>query len=281
MYEVIFLWALALVYIIFAVIQDIKTREIANWLNFSLIIFALGFRFFYSLFNQTNFSFFYNGIIGLGIFFAIGNALYYGKVFAGGDAKLMIALGTILPISVPIISNLRIFFDFMLIFLFMGFFYVLVSSAVLCIKHFKEFKKEFLNQLRKSKILMIILMFLSLILLCIGFLEKLFFILGVLIFFSSYLYIYSKAVDESCMTKRIKTEDLREGDWLYSDLRMGDKKLKAKWEGVSKKDLNNIMKRYKEVRIRRGIAFSPVFLISFVIYVFFNILNIRLWDPFW
>ena len=31
---------------IFAVVQDLKKREIANWVNFSLIIFALGFRFF-------------------------------------------------------------------------------------------------------------------------------------------------------------------------------------------------------------------------------------------
>ncbi len=112
MYEVIFLWALALIYIIFAVIQDIKTKEIANWINFSLIAFSLGFRFFYSLFNGIDFSFFYNGLIGLGIFFVIGNILYYSKVFAGGDAKLMISLGAILPISSVITSILQGFFNF-------------------------------------------------------------------------------------------------------------------------------------------------------------------------
>ena len=51
MYEVIFLWALSLVFIILAVIQDLKTREIDNWISFSLVIFALGFRFLYSLFQ--------------------------------------------------------------------------------------------------------------------------------------------------------------------------------------------------------------------------------------
>jgi Flp pilus assembly protein protease CpaA len=61
MYEVIFLWILALVYIVFAVVQDAKTKEIANWITFSLIIFALGFRFFYSLFQGDGFVFFYNG----------------------------------------------------------------------------------------------------------------------------------------------------------------------------------------------------------------------------
>jgi Flp pilus assembly protein protease CpaA len=281
MYEVIFLWVLALVYIIFAVIQDIKTREIANWISFSLVVFALGFRFFYFLFNEADFSFFYNGVIGLGIFFAVGNVLYYGKVFAGGDAKLMIALGTILPFSSQILSNFKIFFNFIVIFLFIGFFYVLISSTILCLKNFKVFRKEFSEQLRKNKRPILVMILFSVMLLCLGFLEKLFFILGVLVFFSSYLYLYSKAVDEACMIKKIKSKDLKEGDWLYSDLRIGDKKLKAKWEGVSKKDIREIMKKYKEVKIRQGIAFSPVFLISFIIFVVFSLLNIKLWNPLW
>lgn len=280
MYEVIFLWSLALIYIIFAVLQDIKTREIANWLSFSLIVFALGFRFFYSLFQLGNFSFFYNGLIGLGIFFIIGNILYYGRVFAGGDAKLMIALGTILPISPEMFSNLNIFFNFLLVFLSVGFAYVLILSAMLCIKHFKSFRKEFSNQLKKNKKLMLALIFFSIILLALGFLEKMFFILGVLIFFSSYLYLYSKAVDEVCMIKKIKTKDLREGDWLYSDLKIGNKKLRAKWDGINKKDIKQIIKRYKEVKIRQGIAFSPVFLISFIIFIIINLLGVILWNPF-
>jgi len=49
------------------------------------------------LFSEAGFGFFYQGLIGLGIFFVLGNALYYGRMFAGGDAKLMIALGAVLP----------------------------------------------------------------------------------------------------------------------------------------------------------------------------------------
>jgi len=280
MYEVIFLWILALAYITFAVVQDIRTREIANWISFSLIVFALGFRFFYSLFQGDNFSFFYNGAIGLGIFLVLGNILYYGKVFAGGDAKLMIALGTILPSSPQILSNFKIFLNFIAIFLFIGFFYILLSSGVLCLKHFKAFRKEFSEQLRKNKTAMLLMVLFSILLLCLGFLENLFLILGALIFFSSYLYLYSKAVDEACMIKKIKSKYLREGDWLYSDLRLKDRKLKAKWEGVSSKDIEEIKKKYKEVKIRQGIAFSPVFLISFIMFVILTLLNVKLWNPF-
>jgi Flp pilus assembly protein protease CpaA len=281
MYEVFFLWALALIYIIFAVIQDNKTKEIANWLTFSLIIFAVGFRLFYSVFEGDGFVFFFNGLIGLAIFFAIGNLLYYGKVFAGGDAKLMIALGPILPYSQKIFPNLQMFFDFILIFLLVGFLYIFVSSAIFCIKNFKPFKKEFLKELKKNKKTMLVILFLSIIFLILGFIENLFFILGILIFSISYLYLYSKAVDESCMVKGVKTTKLREGDWLYSNVKIGNKVIKAKWEGLSKKEIREIAKKYKEVRIRQGIPFSPVFLISFIIFIIFNLFNIRLWNPLW
>jgi len=281
MYEVIFLWILALVYIVFAVIQDIKTREIANWLSFSLIIFALGFRFFYSLFGGDNFLFFYNGLIGLGVFFALGNLLYYGKVFAGGDAKLMIALGTILPYFSILSKNFQVFFDFLLVFLSVGFIYILTSSVILCARNFKSFKREFLKQLNKNKKLMIGILFFSIILSVFGFIEKMFFALGILMFFTSYLYLYSKAIDESCMIKKIETKDLREGDWLYSSIKIGRKVIKAKWEGLNMKEIKEIRKKYREVKIRQGVAFSPVFLISLVIFILFNVLGLRLWDSFW
>ena len=50
----LFLILLGLVWIIFAVVQDLRKREIANWLNFSLVIFALVFRFrgFWDLYSS-------------------------------------------------------------------------------------------------------------------------------------------------------------------------------------------------------------------------------------
>jgi Flp pilus assembly protein protease CpaA len=271
---------MALVFIIFAVVQDLKTREICNWISFALIIFALGFRFFYSLF-QENFTFFFSGLIGLGIFFILGNVLYYSKVFAGGDAKLMIALGTILPYFPDMMSNIQIFINFILIFLSVGFVYILVISTFLCIKHLNSFKKDFVKQFNQKKILMFILLFLSIAFLALGFIQIFFAFFGVLIFLASYIYLYSKAVDEACMVKRINTDKLREGDWLYADVRVGKNLIKANWDGVSKKDIWEIAKRYKEIRIREGVPFSPVFLIGFVIFAILSLFSIKLWNPFW
>ena len=267
-FEIIFLIVLALIWLVFATIQDLRTREIANWLNFSLIIFALGFRFFYSLFSE-NFGFFFQGVIGLGIFFILGNLLYYGKFFAGGDAKLLVALGAILPFSEIFSLNLKIFVGFLLIFLFTGAIYSLVASVYFSLRNFKKFRKEFSIQLKKNKKLIYSVFILGIIVMVFGFFENMLFVLGILIFVLPYIYVYVKSVDESCMVKKIKTHKLAEGDWLYKDMKIGKKIIKAKWEGLKKKEIRELRKRYKTILIRSGIPFSLVFLISFLILIYF------------
>ena len=279
MFEIIFLFVLALIWIIFATVQDMRQREVANWLNFSLIIFAIGFRFFYSLFFKSDFAFFYQGLIGLGIFFLIGNLLYYGKMFAGGDAKLMIALGAILPFSEDLIINVKTFTVFFILFLLVGALYSISASIFLSIKSFKKFKKEFLVQLKKNKRLISLLIFLALILMIFGFSEKIFFSLGILVFILPYFYIYVKSVDEACMVVKVKSDKLTEGDWLYRDVKIGKKVIKANWRGLNKKEITFIQKNKKYVTIRNGIQFTPVFLISFLLLYFF--LRNDLWNSFW
>ena len=277
-FEIIFLIVLALVWVAFATFQDLRTREIANWLNFSLIIFALGFRFFYSLFSES-FGFFYQGLIGLGIFFILGNLLYYGRFFAGGDAKLMIALGAVLPFSGSFSVNLKIFASFFFIFLFVGAIYSIATSIYFSLGNFKKFKKEFGFQLRKNKKLIYPFLFLGLILMIFGFSESMFFVLGILVFVLPYLYIYAKAVDESCMVKKIKTSQLTEGDWLYKDIKVGKKTIKATWDGLKKREIKQLRKKYKIILIRYGIPFSSVFLISFLILIYFW--KTGLWNSLW
>jgi Flp pilus assembly protein protease CpaA len=266
MYEIIFLLVLGGIWIIFANIQDLRSREIANWLNFSLIIFILGFRFFYCLFSQGNFGFFYQGLIGLGIFFILGNLLYYGRMFAGGDAKLMIALGVVLPFSESFLVNIKIFVWFFSIFLISGAIYGLVISVILGLKNSKKVGREFYKQLKKNKKLPYI-MFLGLFLMIFGFIEKSLFVFGILVFILPYFYAYAKAIEEVCMIKKIKTNQLREGDWLYRDLKVGKKFIRANWDGLSKEQIKDIKKRYKEIKIKQGIPFTPVFLISFLVLI--------------
>lgn len=280
-FEVMFLGILGLIWIIFATIQDLKKREVANWLNFSLIIFALGIRFFYSLFSE-NFNFFYQGMIGLFIFFILGNLFYYGRIFAGGDAKLMIALGAILPINYIFLENVKIFVLFIFLFFFIGAFYGLFISLFLMIKNFKLFRKEFKKQFNKHKKLLLISSAVGIIFLGFSFFYELFFIFGLLVFFLPYFYLIAKSIDEACMIKYIDTKKLTEGDWLYKDISVGKNLIKSDWEGLTKKEIKQIQKKYRKVKIRQGIAFVPVFLVSYIILlglIYFRIIE-KLWG-FW
>jgi Flp pilus assembly protein protease CpaA len=268
MYEVIFLLGLALVWIVFATMQDLRQREVADWLNFSLILFALGFRLFYGLFSEAGFELFYQGLIGLGIFFVVGNLFYYGRIFAGGDAKLMIALGTILPLSENFIINIKLYLLYLALFLFVGAFYGLGVTLFLAIKNSKSFKKEFAKRFKLNKKLVYLVMLLGLVVMVLGFIQGLLLVLGVLIFILPYLYLFAKSVDECCMVKRLKPSELTEGDWLYKAVKVGNKKIEVDWDGLDKEDIKLIKRYHKSVEIRQGVAYVPVFLISFLIFIY-------------
>lgn len=279
MLEIIFLFSLTLIWVAFAVIQDLKTREIANWLNFSLIIFALGFRFFYSLFSAGNFHFFYQGLIGLGIFFVLGNILYYGKMFAGGDAKLLIALGAVLPLSESFYDNLENFFLFFVIFLLIGAFYSIIISLKLCIKNYEKFRKEFTRQFKANKKILSLSLLFSIIAVILSYLSFYLVFVAILIFISPYLYFYAKAVDETAMVKKLETSKLKEGDWLYKDAKVRGRTIMARWDGLKKEEISLLRKRYKKILIREGIPFTPVFLVTLLI--LFYMWSRGLWYSFW
>ena len=265
MIEVAFLFILGLIWLAAASYQDLKVTEVPNWLSFSLIIFALGFRFFYSLFSEsaTGFNFFYQGLIGLGIFFVLGNLFYYSRVFAGGDAKLMIAMGTVLPFSESFSINLRVFVLFLGCFLFFGVVYGFIWSIFYMVKNFSGFKKCFSKQFNKNKKIVFSFMILGIFLILLGFVSESFFIFGIFVFSFPYFFIYAKSIEDAAMIVRVSTRNLVEGDWLYKDVKIGREIIKSNWEGVSKRDIKKLQK-LRKVWIRRGIPFVPVFLFAFL-----------------
>ncbi|MBU2612631.1 MAG: prepilin peptidase [Nanoarchaeota archaeon] len=327
MIEVDFLLGLALIWIVFATFSDIKSREIPNWLNFSLIVFALGFRFFYSLFLGSgdgffwaivlfalglflvlnfhgsyfktrgeellrfffyslificviyfilvnpgnflkgNFDFFYQGLIGLGVFFILGNLFYYGRVFAGGDVKLMISLGAVLPVFLIFEQNVEVFILFFFLFFGVGGFYGIIGSTFISIKNFKQFKKGFGKTFSKNKRIFIIYSSFGILFLALGFFMSYLVYFGIVLFLIPYLYIFLKSVDEYCMIKEVPVSKLTPGDWLYKDVKIKNKTIRANWDGLSEEEINLIKHHKKKVLVRTGIVFAPVFLISFVLFL--------------
>jgi hypothetical protein len=83
------------------------------------------------------------------------------------------------------------------------------------------------------------------------------------------IYFYSKAIENSCMIKLVSPNKLTEGDWLEKDVKIGNKYIKKSVHGLSKRDIEFLKKKKKKVWIKEGIPFSPAFLISFLLMVFF------------
>jgi Flp pilus assembly protein protease CpaA len=267
--ENIFLIILGLIWIIGAVMQDLKRREVDNLWNFSLIFFALSYRATVSIFNW-DYWFFLNGIMGLVIFIILGNLFYYSRLFAGGDAKLLMALGVILPFSYDWIINLKLFLLFILLFLVCGSFYAIFYSFFLVFKNWKNFNKEFKKQFKNYKYLFFISMISFIILIFFGFFfEKMIFLFAFVILFFPVLFVFAKSVEESCMIRLIQVSKLTIGDWLYKDIKVGNKKIESNWEGVSEEELKLIQKKYKKkILIKQGIPFTPSFLLGLLVLIY-------------
>ncbi len=239
---------------------------VSNWISFSLIIFALGFRLFYSVFELSDFMFFYQGLLGLGIFFILGNLMYYGRFFAGGDAKLLIALGAILPMSLTFSSNIQYFIFFFFIFLFVGAIYGIIWSVFLFSSKYPSSAKEFKKKIKENKKLLFFSLIVALMVFSLSFYDVIFSYFGILIFLLPFLLIYAKTIDETCLVKKVYVSNLDEGDWLYQRLKIGKKYIEPKWHGLTREQIKEIRKEYSSVKIKQGIPFVPSFFISFLVF---------------
>ena len=273
---VIILFILALIWVVFAIVQDFKSREIANWLNFSLIIFALAIRLFYSIFSG-DYNYILFGIAGLGIFFILANAFYYMRMFAGGDAKLLIALGAVIPIETGWYFNLLVGFVFSIALFLTGALYSLIYSGIVAYQNKTKFLSDFKKQFKDNKNYFFVSLGFAILFLVIGFISGLFALafVSLMVFILPYLYIYTKAVESSCMTKEVDVKNLTVGDWLVKSLKVKNKTISPNWEGLSEDDLMFIQKNYrKKVLVKYGVPFSPAFLFAIlaviIIKYFFN-----------
>jgi len=261
----LFLFGFGIFWIIGAILQDLHRREVDNVWNFSLIGIALAYRLAMSIF-MGDYLFFLMGLFGLGAGLILGNLFYYLRLFAGGDAKLLIALSVVLPLSSHLRINLEIFGWFILLFLIGGSLYVLVWSLFLVAFNFKRFCREVKTQTRAHVSLFIS----SLIVVVVWVVFSFFFfksllLIGFIFLLFPILFVFAKGVEESCMVKAVAPQNLTEGEWLYEDIFVGGKKIAARWEGVSKRELALIKEKYRrKILIKQGIPFTPGFLIGFL-----------------
>lgn len=257
----IFLFIIGFIWIVFASIQDIKSTEVSNWLNYSLLVIALAYRAFYSIFYH-NAMFFVYGLIGAGIFLLLGLLFYYGRIFGGGDAKLLIALGAIIPIE-GVYGILAEPFGIILTLLVIGAIYSLVASVFIVFRDVRSFGERFKIYFIKAMPLFGIVIVLSVLFYFLsGEIALWGGITGFLVFVWL-IYPYLRSVDENMIVLR-KPGQLMEGDWIEKDIRLKNGIIRKTVHGLSLRDIVRLRKAKKSIYIKSGIPFVPVFLLLLI-----------------
>lgn len=269
---------IALIWLTFASISDLKSKEIPDWLNFSLIIIALAIKSIEAILARNVFILLY-AIAALVIFFLLANLMYYTKQWGGGDAKLIIGLGIIFtqyPTEFLNYFNPKLTIPFAITFvvniLFIGAVYGIIWSVSLAIKNYKKikFNKDIFKRPMRIILPLVLLFFLSSFLL-----PQIKYLFGVATIFFLVVYlilIFTNAVEQSIMIKPMALSKLREGDWLYKPVYYKKRLiLDNKKPSLTKKDIS-ALKRFniKSVIVKDGIPFVPAFLISVLISLIFG-----------
>ena len=254
-----FLFWLFFVGILVASMQDLKRREVDNWLNLFLLVSSLIFVFYGAILSGNSNVVFHVGFL-LAVMFLIMNLFYYGRVFAGGDAKLLFAMTAFFLASTFLGSmiNIGVFLLFLMI---SGSVYGLVYSGVLWFQNREKVNLE-MKKLVQDKLWIVGV---GIVLMLFGFVDFLFFLVGLLVFIFPLLYVFAKGLENVSMVREVLGKELREGDGLVEDIKVGKRVVKADWDGLSLEDVR-LLGKNKKVLIKEGLPFVPAFLIAFMGY---------------
>lgn len=274
-----FLLGIGFLAVLFGTFSDLKKREVANWLNYSLLGFALIFRFGVAL-NSGNWEYLFYGLMGFGIMFIMGNVFYYTQAFAGGDAKLLMALGAVFPyysyMEVGVYCG-----AFIGMLLVLGLFYSLIYSLILALMNFRGFWNSFKIEFGINKWMALIGILFGLVSIFFGGIGI---YLGGMLIILPIMFIYLKAVEKSCLVVEMKPSELTDGEWLNEDVKIGGKWIRKSVHGLSLKEIEWIRKhgKGKKIVVKQGIPFVPVFLINIIVmgYVFLVLSPLNLQEIF-
>lgn len=252
--------------LVLAIIQDIKRREIDNWLNLLIFISGAIYLILESLITKEYLIIIYFLITFVGVFL-LANILYYSNIFAGGDYHLLIALT---PLFVT--NQIKLVFSniilFLILLIFSGSIYGLLFLIFLYFKNFKKIKEEIRKEFIKNKIKLFLV--LSILTTPLTFINNTLILVPILLLITPVLFSIAKILQEKVLTKKINVKDLKQGDWLASNIKIKNRIIKSDFKGISLKELELIQKSKKSVTIKEGIPFAPAFAIAFVCYLLFK-----------
>ena len=246
---------------------DFRWLIVPDWLSYTAIITGISIRLTASIIEVNPWHLFY-GLLGLGVFFGLGCIGYYLKLWGGGDTKILAALGAILgfwphpnDLMVGIVSN------FLLVGGIYGFAYFIILATTNFQKVSGAASVLLSNQAMARMHLFVYILCAAIIVGSMaagaGFAGVVLALGSVMIF---YVFILSKAIEQTCFIKDVPLDEIEEGDWVAEPVIVNGKKVTGPDEtGITTEQIDLLRKaRHKTVPIKEGIPFIPNFLLIFV-----------------
>lgn len=269
----LFLSVIGVMTLLIASITDIRTKEVPDWLSFAAIAAALGIRLTHAI-AYADYYYFIYGIVGFGIMFFLGLILYYGRLWGGGDTKLLMGLGALfgtapffVKVDYPFIAVLLVNI------IVVGSIYSLLFAIKMFVRNYRPTIIELKRQMERMRFARFCYLGGSLVFLLAFFFFEDKFLKVIAISFAGFsvfyihLLIFIRAVEKVGMFKVIPIAKLTEGDWIAEDIRLNGKLFYSKKSlGVENSQIEYLKKHgVKKVLIKEGVPFVPSFLIGLLI----------------
>lgn len=256
-------------------VYDLKTTEIPDIIPHSMMVIGITINLIQSIILWNYYPILASLIAGLGLL-GFGFLMYFLGQWGGGDAKILAAMGFLLPTFKSVKLNLPFPLTYTLNVFVIGAAYMLLYAFLLSLKN-KKIWREFFKDLKASSSVLLLAsttLFLSFLVLNSLILYYLNLTLDFLFIFKNSLlplfltmivfiiWKFGKAVEETGMKKRIPISKLKVGDVL----------LESKiWEGITEKDLKKIKRSGKKwIWIKEGIRFAPSFPLALIFTYFYG-----------
>jgi len=270
--------------LVIGTITDLKTREVPDWLSYGLIFSGFGIAFIYA-YGLMDYTILLRSIIGFVVMWILALIMYYTGQWGGGDSKIIMGIGALIGLNYMYMDWLTQF-PFLLSFIFysvvFGALYGMVWSGVLAFRNKKKFKSAFLkiNSGKITRLIKKLIFAVIVIMIAFSFffpvnIRILSLLFAGLLGVTFYLFLFIKAIESSCMIKKVSPEKLTEGDWIAEDVKHNGKVICGPKDlGVTKKQIAKLIGLKDEINkvvIKEGVPFVPSFLAAFLLSLFFGI----------
>lgn len=247
---------------------DLRTREIPDTLSFLLFIVGAT-TLIITLIQKPQLATLTNYLITLAIFTSISLLLYYTRQWGGGDAKLLMALGSIIATQTTSLNSL----NYIIWLMISTITYVTVANIYLYIKNFKKTKKETKKIWKNTTKIRILIYAIFTIATILYLTQKTYTPIVTLtmqittVTIITYLLLILSKTTQKTLEKKITPQQLTEGDWAMQTIKINGKQIynPRKDLCINKQQLNQIKKNYShKIKVKYGIPLVPAFLIAYI-----------------